>query len=50
LGENLPAFLSKRGVRCPAIRVLFQILVGQNGLKRAAMQIEMQHVNRGKSL
>jgi hypothetical protein len=43
--ENLPTFLTTRGTRAPAIRVLLYVLIPKSGLKGTAMQIQIQHIS-----
>jgi len=42
--EDLPTFLPKGTARTPPIRILFLILVAQNGLKSPAMKVERHDI------
>lgn len=43
-----PQLLTPGGVRTPAVRILFLILITQDGLKRPAMQVKRHHISRRK--
>src|SRR5437016_3972944 len=47
--HDLPELLTTRRVRTPTIRLLFAIFIGENGLKRAPMQIQAKHIRTGES-
>jgi hypothetical protein len=49
LGENLPAFLSRRSLRDPAIRILLLVFIAEHGLEGSSMQVESNHIGRGES-
>ena len=46
LGQNEPELLAPGGVRAPAVRLLFPVFVREHRLKRAAMQIQGDHISR----
>ena len=35
-------------MRVPAVRFLFIVFIGQHGFKRAAMEVQIQHIRGGK--
>jgi len=50
LAHNLPPFLAAWGMRAPTVRVLLLVLIGEDGLKGAAMQIQVKHILGGERL
>src|SRR5260221_441610 len=48
LTENLPELLSPRRPRHPSVWILLSIFISQNGFKRSAMQIEIEHISGGE--
>jgi len=50
LRHDLPALLPTAGLTTPTIRVLLDILIGQNGFKSAAMQIQLHDVGSREAL
>src|SRR5713101_4338676 len=50
LAQDLPAFLPTASMRAPAVRILLFILIGQDGLKRPSVQVEVKHIGTGECL
>ena len=50
LRNALPALLPARGLATPTIRVLFDILIGQNGFKSSTMEIQLHHIRSREAL
>jgi hypothetical protein len=48
LREDLPELLAAGGVRTPAIRILFLVLIAEHGLERSPVQVESHHIGRGE--
>src|SRR5262245_38887516 len=44
LGEDLGKLLTPRRMRIPAVGLLLVVFIGQHGLKRPTMQIQIEHV------
>src|SRR5205807_530734 len=49
LTDHLPELLSAGRLRDPTIGILLLVLIRKNRLKGSAMQVESNHVGRGKS-
>ena len=50
LRKNEPKFLAPGGVRTPTVRLLFLILIREDGLKSPTMQVQCHHIGRSKRL
>jgi len=50
LRHDLPALLPTGGLTTPTIRLLLDILIGKNGFKSAAMQIQLHDVGSREAL
>ena len=50
LRQNEPKFLAPGGVRTPTVRLLFLILIREDGLKSPTMQVQCHHIGRSKRL
>ena len=48
LAQDLPECLSIGAMGTPAVRSLLQIFVGEDRLKRASVQVEVEHIRAGK--
>jgi hypothetical protein len=48
LAEDLPELLPTSHMRTPAIRILFLILIGEDGLKRPTMQVQLHDISGGE--
>src|SRR2546423_11303604 len=48
LAEDLPELLPTSGMRTAAIRILFLILIGEDGLKRPTMQVQLHDIGGGE--
>jgi len=48
LTQDLPECLSIGAMGTPAVRILLQIFVGEDRLKRASVQVEVEHIRAGK--
>lgn len=48
LSEDLGKFLAPGSMRVPSIRILLIVFIGQHGLKRATVQIQIQHIRGSK--
>ena len=48
LRQNEPKLLAPGGVRTPAVRILFLILIRERNLKSPAMQVQGYHIRRSK--
>jgi hypothetical protein len=46
--EDLPKFLTPRGMRTPPICVLLLIFISEHALERSPMQVEIHHIGRGE--
>ena len=49
LAEDLPELLPTGRMRTPAVGILLDVFIGENGFKGPAMQIQVQHIFGGKS-
>lgn len=50
LTRDLPEFLTALGVGTPAIRVVFEILLGEDGFKRSSSMIQVHHILNQETL
>src|SRR5205823_4646545 len=50
LCQNEPKFLAPGGVRTPTVRLLFLILIREDGRTRPTMQVPCHHIGRSKRL
>src|SRR6266581_2980073 len=50
LRQNEPKLLAPGGVRTPAVRILFLILIREHRLKSPAMQVQCHHISRSKRI